>query len=261
MNYLEAILLGLLQGLTEFLPVSSSGHLVLAQSFLNIKQPGVTFEVMVHFGTLMSIIRVFRKDLCSLFRSFKSKMEERKFLVLLIIGSIPTGLMGILLQSFFIGIFDKPLIVGFMLLITGFIVLAISRVNINTKTIKNMNIWDAVVIGIFQGIAIIPGITRSGSTILGALCRGLNRDTAIRYSFLLALPAIAGATILELRNLLKFVESPEFFFPNVLAMLTAFFSGILAITVFINLLKRGKFHYIAYYCWFLGILTVLYSFS
>jgi undecaprenyl-diphosphatase len=255
------MMLGLLQGMTEFLPVSSSGHLVIAQYFLDIKQPGVTFEVMVHFGTLISIIWVFRKDLLSLFRGFVSKVEERKLLVLLVIGVIPTGLMGIILKSFFMEMFDKPFVVGFMLLITGFIVLAISRVNIKIKNIKNMSIWDALIIGIFQGIAIIPGITRSGSTILGALWRGLNRETAIRYSFLLALPAIAGATLLELRDLLKLGGRPELLLSNILAMLTAFISGILAITIFINLLKRGKFHYITYYCWILGILTVVFSFS
>lgn len=260
MNYVEAVMLGLLQGLTEFLPVSSSGHLVIAQHFLGIKQPGVTFEVMVHFGTLLSIIWVFRKDLLSLVRGFRSKMEERKLLTLLIMGIIPTGLMGIILKSFFVELYDKPFVVGLMLLVTGFIVLAISKVSIKYKDITKMSYGDALIIGFFQGIAIIPGISRSGSTIFGALLRGLNRETAVRYSFLLALPAIAGATVLELKELFEFGGGRELFAMNVAAMFTSFISGILAITVFINLLKRGKFYYIAYYCWGVGILTVLLSF-
>ena len=260
MNYLEAVALGLLQGLTEFLPVSSSGHLVIAQHFLGIRQPGVTFEVMVHFGTLLSIIWVFRKDLFSLLRGFYSKREERRLLIFLIIGVIPTGLMGLLLKPFFVMLYDKPFVVGIALLVTGFIVVAISKVGTKFRDITKMTYADALIVGIFQGIAIIPGISRSGSTILGALWRGLNRETAVRYSFLLALPAIAGATALELKELLEFGGGGEFLGANIAAMLTSFISGILAITVFIDLLKRGKFYYIAFYCWVIGLLTILLSF-
>ena len=122
-----------------------------------------------------------------------------------------------------------------------------------------MGISDALVIGIFQGIAIIPGISRSGSTILGALWRGLERETAVRYSFLLAIPAIAGAALIESQDILDNIGSITLAGPNILAMLTAFVSGIFAIRIFINLLKWGKFNYIAYYCWIMGTLTVLFS--
>lgn len=259
MHYLETAFLGLLQGLTEFLPVSSSGHLVIAQYFLGLKQPGVTFEVMVHFGTLLSIVWVFRQDLSALLGGFIAKKAERKLLTLLILGTIPAGVMGIGLKSFFTGLFDKPLTAGIMLLVTGFIVLAISRAHIKNKDISRMGSADALIIGVFQGIAIIPGISRSGSTILGALWRGLNRETAVKYSFLLAIPAIAGATLLEIKDLLKSGGHTALTGPNLFAMLVAFISGILALTLFINLLKRGKFHYIAYYCWIMGTLTVLFS--
>lgn len=259
MNYLEAVILGLLQGLTEFLPVSSSGHLVIAQYFFGIEQPGITLEVMVHLGTLLSIIWVFRADLIALVNGFIAQSEERRLLVLLIMGIIPTGFMGIIGKPFFTGIFDSPLMAGFMLLITGFIVLAISMININVKKIKDMGISDALVIGIFQGIAIIPGISRSGSTILGALWRGLERETAVRYSFLLAIPAIAGAALIESQDILDNIGSIALAGPNILAMLTAFVSGIFAIKIFVNLLNRGKFNYIAYYCWIMGTLTVLFS--
>jgi undecaprenyl-diphosphatase len=264
MDMLEAIFLGLLQGLTEFLPVSSSGHLVIAQHFLGIRQPGVTFEVMVHFGTLLSIICVFRQDIYNLSRSFWDGAEQKKFLALLVIGTIPTGFMGFVLGSFFEKTFERPFIAGFMLLLTGLIVIIIHSVKIKTKDIRSMTIWDAVIIGIFQGIAIIPGITRSGSTILGALWRGLNMETAVRYSFLMALPAILGATFYELYKLFGLEGATEFFPSTVsftlLAMLAAFLSGIFAITIFINLLKKGKFYYLAYYCWFIGILTLFYTF-
>jgi len=259
MNIIEALLLGLLQGLTEFLPVSSSGHLVIAQHFLGVKQPGVTFEVMVHFGTLLSIIWVFKKDLTALVRGFLYEAEQKRLFLFLIIGTIPTALMGFFLSSFFLQIFESPFLVGIMLLVSGVIVFSISGVQIKTKDIKKMTVWDAVTIGIFQGIAIIPGITRSGSTILGALWKGLNRETAVKYSFLLALPAIAGATFLEFLEWLKTGGSSEFLITNLLATIVAFISGVFAITVFIKLLERGKFYYLAYYCWIVGTLTVLYT--
>ena len=259
MGTLEAILLGLLQGLTEFLPVSSSGHLVIAQHFLGITLPGVTFEVMVHFGTLLSIIWVFRKDLYRLIAHF-SEMEEKKLLFSLIFATIPTGLMGLFFSSFFREIFDKPLFAGLMLLVTGFIVIAIQKINLGNRKIKEMSSWDAVLIGVFQGIAIVPGITRSGSTILGALWRGLKKEEAIRFSFLLALPAIAGASFLEILGLFKSGELVNGFLSyNFLGALTAFFSGIFAITVFIKLLMKEKFYYLAYYCWIAGILTLLFA--
>ncbi len=260
MGALEAILLGLLQGLTEFLPVSSSGHLVIAQHFLGIKLPGVTFEVMVHFGTLLSIVWVFRKDLYRLIMHFTDEMEEKKLLFLLIIGTIPTGLMGLFLSSFFREMFDKPFVAGLMLLVTGFIIIAIQKINVRNMNIKEMSPWDAVLIGVFQGIAIIPGISRSGSTILGALWRGLRKEEAVRFSFLLALPAIAGASFLEILDLPGSGELVNGFLSyNLLAALTAFFSGIFAITVFIKLLIKDKFYFLAYYCWIAGILTLLFA--
>lgn len=260
MGVSKAILLGLLQGLTEFLPVSSSGHLVIAQYFLGLTLPGVTFEVLVHFGTLLSVIWVFRKDLYYLITRFLYDAEQKKLLLLLIIGTIPTGLMGLFFSSFFLKIFDSPLFAGLMLLITGFIVIAIQKIKIKNREIKDMNPWDAVLIGVFQGIAIIPGISRSGSTIMGALWRGLKREVAIRYSFLLALPAIAGASFSEVLNLFESGGLGNGFLPHYfLAAFIAFLSGIFAINVFIKLLIRGKFYYIAYYCWLIGLLTIIFT--
>ena len=260
MNYWEAIVLGLLQGLTEFLPVSSSGHLVIVQYFLGIKQPGVTLEVMVHFGTLLSIVWVFRRDIWHLLTGLFSSAEEKKFALLIFWGLLPTGIMGVLWGSIFTSIFNRPLLVGLALLVTGFIILAISKVGVKSKGINNMKIQDALVIGLFQGIAIIPGITRSGSTILGALWRGLDRETAVRYSFLLALPVIAGATLFELKDFLRVTTDLEIIYPYLVATLVAFISGIFAITLFVKLLKEGRFYYMAYYCWCLGLLTIIGSY-
>ncbi len=259
MSYLEAALLGLLQGLTEFLPVSSSGHLVIAQHFLGVTQPGVTFEVLVHFGTLLSIVCVFWQDIYNLLRGFLHDEREKKLLILLLIGTIPAGVMGLLLGPFFKGLFDRPDLVGVTLLVTGLIVWIINNLKLEKREIKDMYALDALVIGIFQGIAIIPGISRSGSTILGSLLRGLDRETAIRYSFLLALPAIAGATFLEFWELLGSGERVEYLYPYLLATVVAFVSGIFAIRLFIGLLKRRRFFYFSYYCWLVGIVTIIFS--
>lgn len=257
MSYFEAVLLGLLQGLTEFLPVSSSGHLVIAQYFGGVKQPGVTFEVMLHFGTLLSIIWVFWSDISAIIFNFFLPLQ-RKFVFLILAGMVPTGLMGFFLGNFFRGLFEQPLVAGLMLLVTGTLVLYINKAGITprSKGISSMGYLDAIVIGFFQGLAIIPGISRSGSTIFGALFRDLNRETAVRYSFLLAIPAIAGAAFLELLELLESGGAEIYFSPYLVATLISFASGVFAIKTFIKFLAQGKFYYFAFYCWILGISTV-----
>lgn len=260
MGLAEAVFLGILQGLTEFLPVSSSGHLVLAQTYLGIKMPGVTFEVIVHCGTLLSIIWVFWRDVYNLVSGITKSVQQQKLFLLLVLGTVPAGLMGLSLAPFFKNIFDKPLIVGLMLLVTGIIVWLIARLEHNqgNRSLGEMGWKDAIIIGLFQGMAIIPGISRSGSTIFGALLRDLNRETAVRFSFLLALPAIAGATVLEFTEWLSAGGWPEHILVYLIGALFAFISGVLAIRTFIRLLGTGRFYYFAYYCWLAGAFTILY---
>ncbi len=260
MSLAEAVFLGLLQGLTEFLPVSSSGHLVIFQHLFGISQPGVTFEVLVHFGTMLSIITVFWGDLLALFKGLASSREQKKLFLLLLTGTIATGFVGIVLGSFFKGLFEQPVVIGFMLLVTGFIVYMIARMSKYTegKTVSQMSLMDGIITGIFQGAAIIPGISRSGSTILAALFRGVKRQTAIKYSFLLALPAIAGATFLEALEIIRMGEVPTYLSLYILSAVLAFLSGILAIKIFIRLLNEGKFHYFSCYCWLAGTFTIVY---
>lgn len=260
MGLAEAVFLGILQGLTEFLPVSSSGHLVLAQTFLGVKMPGATFEVILHAGTLLSIIWVFWNDIYKLISGFTKNEQQKKLFLLLVIGTIPAGLIGIIFSSFFKGLFERPVTVGFMLLLTGCIVWL---VNILGKkqggaSLEAMTWKDAIVIGLFQALAIIPGISRSGSTIFGALLNDLNRETAVRFSFLLALPAIAGATVIEVGAWLQTGAAPDGLIIYLSGAVFAFVAGVFAIRTFIRLLAGGKFHYFAYYCWFAGAFSILY---
>ncbi|RQD75409.1 MAG: undecaprenyl-diphosphate phosphatase [Candidatus Syntrophonatronum acetioxidans] len=262
MSLWEAVFLGIIQGLTEFLPVSSSGHLVITQYILGVKKPGVTFEVIVHFGTLLSVLWVFYYDIKRIVLAglwITSDLEARRMFYLLIIGCIPTGLMGLLLHSLFVGFFNSVLIVGFMLLLTGSLLWIINWKVPGKKKAGKMTFWDALFIGLFQGLAIIPGISRSGATISAALFKDLNRETAVRYSFILALPAILGASLMEFRKLILGVNESEFILYLVAGAVLAFLSGVLAIRTFIRFLHLNKLHYFAYYCWLTGSLVILWQ--
>jgi undecaprenyl-diphosphatase len=256
MGAVDGIILGIIQGFTEFLPVSSSGHLVIFQEILGVKEAGITFEVMVHFATVLSVIWVFGKDILRLLRKFAGSKRERHFLLMLILGAIPTGLMGLLLGEVFASLFDSSLLTGIMLLLTGAVLFTLSRLKPGRKDEGEVTAADALLIGIAQGIAIIPGISRSGMTITAALWRGMDEDTAVRFSFLLSIPVILGAALLEIRklNMTGFSGMPA---GLLLGMPAAFVSGIIAIRLFVNLLRKSKFHYFAYYCWLAGLFIVL----
>jgi undecaprenyl-diphosphatase len=256
MGNLEGIFLGILQGLTEFLPVSSSGHLVIAQDFLGVRQPGITFEIMVHFGTLLSVVWVFGGDILRILTRFLKHKQERHFALMLFLGIIPTGLMGFFFGDLFRWFYESTIITGFMLMITGAIVYTLCCLNPGQKGEQTMVARDALTISIAQGLAIVPGISRSGSTITTALWRGLDRETAIKYSFLVSIPVILGATLLEVLEM-RAVGFSGLSGGVVYGTIASFIAGVFAIKVFIRLLKAGKFHYFAYYCWFAGTATVV----
>jgi undecaprenyl-diphosphatase len=256
MGLLEGFLLGILQGLTEFLPVSSSGHLVIFQDFFGIRLPGITFEAMVHFGTLLSVFWVFGGDILRIVCCSPHKKTERRFLLMLMLGAVPTGLIGLLFRDFFKIFFESTLTVGFMLLLTGVILYSLQYLRPGVKDEATIKPGDALFIGFIQGLAIMPGISRSGSTIAAALWSGLDRETAVRFSFLVSVPVILGVTLLEIISLQE--TGFNRLTGGVLAgTLAAFVSGIFAIKVFVRLLQAGRFRYFAYYCWLAGGLTIV----
>jgi undecaprenyl-diphosphatase len=258
MNIFEAALLGLIQGLTEFLPVSSSGHLVLFQDLLGLNEPGVTLEVLLHFGTLLAVFFVFGKDFIALLQFYRDQYQ-RHFLFMLILGVVVTGLLGLLFGRYIELLFSSTLVVGFMLLITGLIIILIKIVPQGQKNISTMKPLDALLIGLLQAFAIIPGISRSGTTILTALWRGLDRDSAVRFSFMLSAPVILGATLVEAKDLFTTGLESAMLFNYLVGTLVAFISGIFAIKVFIRMLSGSKFHYFAYYCWAIGLIVIITS--
>ncbi|RKU31494.1 hypothetical protein C6495_12475 [Candidatus Poribacteria bacterium] len=273
MSFFEALLLGILQGLTEFLPVSSSGHLVLAQAFLGLKEPLVFFDVMLHVGTLAAVLVVYRGAIGNLISGGVSAIARRnvspelKFIWLILLGSIPTGVIAVLFKDTLEAAFDKVWLVSVMLIVTGGI-LQLPRLrregafpkrasgnNGGTSDAADtgMRWWHAPLIGIAQGCAITPGISRSGTTISVALLCGISAKTAAEYSFLLSIPAILGAVVLKMRDVVD-TAIPIHIIAG--GMLASFVVGYVALRLLLVMLNRGKFSVFSYYCVALGLASL-----
>jgi undecaprenyl-diphosphatase len=255
MTLVDTILLGILQGATEFLPVSSSGHLVLAQHLITgFSQPGILFDVLLHLGTLVAVIGYFWRDLYGLatclWRHDPAAATERRLLGLLIVGSVPTALIGLTFKDWFEQLFEAPALVSAMLLVTGTLLFIANRFRPGSRRERALTVTDAVLTGVVQGLAIIPGISRSGSTIATLLLRGISAETAARFSFLLSLPAVGGATLLSLRELdrLPTGELPLYLAGAGVALLV----GLLAIHLLLGVLRRRQLGWFAVYCWLAG---------
>lgn len=262
----DIALLAAIQGFTEFLPVSSSGHLVLGQHFLQVQAPGVALEVALHLGTLISVCIVFARDIkllllagLSFLRRERAHTPEvllyRRLVVMLMLASLPTAMIGILLQDVFAALFGAPRFIGFALIATGVILTVAGRIQ-GTNPLTAVTPAHAVIIGVAQGLAITPGISRSGLTISAGLLAGYNRDAATRFSFLLSIPAILGAAVLEVPSLWTVTLGFPLWWMAVGIGLAAL-TGVIAIVGLVQMLKRGKLSYFAYYVWVIGILTIL----
>lgn len=256
-------MLGALQGLTEFLPVSSSGHLVLMQSYMGIDEPVVFFDVLLHIGTLGAVLVFFNKEVAAICRDSVAALFRRKpigelphawMMLMILLGSVPAGVVGILFEDIFETLFASPFSVGCFLLGTGLLLYRTRGINLGIKTVGQMTKYDAVIIGLAQAMAITPGISRSGATIAVALFLGLERETAVKFSFLLSVPAIAGAMLLKSFSVTRMTVG----MPDYAAGLTsAFVIGLLSLIWFVSIVKRGKLDYFAYYCWGVGLLVIL----
>lgn len=275
MTLLEGAFLGLLQGLTEFLPVSSSGHLALFEHLFGLKEPNLFFNVMVHFGTLLAVILYFWKDIVRLvvdvlvgtiellqgnrWSDVTFKNPQLKLFILILVASIPTGLMGFYLKDFFEGLFSSMVAVGFAFWFTTLLVWITQFIPQGYKEENRVGWGTAFIIGIFQGIAITPGVSRSGATISTALFFGIDRALAARFSFLMSIPAILGATLLEVKDFVETGESAPFLGPAIIGTLVAAITGYLAIRFLIRVLVHGNFHRFAYYTLFIGGFTLILS--
>lgn len=274
MGYIEAIVLGLVQGLSEFLPISSSGHLALLQNLFEINEDKVIFfAVLLHIGTLVSIFVVYHKDIYALIKElfllFKDiftgkglRIKERpirKLGIMIIVSSIPTAIMGLLFSDYIDKIFGSLTVIAVCWIITGFILLFSEKLKNNKKEIEGMKYRNAIFIGICQGLAIMPGISRSGSTIVGSLVTGLKREFAVEFAFLISIPAILGSAILEFPKAIKAGIEPSTIGPMIVGFLVAAISGYFAITTMIKIVSKHKMRYFSYYVWIIGLGTFIYS--
>jgi len=267
MTPLEASLLGIVQGLTEFLPVSSSGHLVLGKKMLGVAtEMPVTFEVVVHLGTLLATLIVFwkpvREILIFLGRAVTGKAQGRlwadpsgRLLALIVLATIPAGAVGVLFEEQIEKMFDNALLVGIALCITGTVLFATRFARPRGEGIVNVSVGRGLIVGIAQAIAITPGISRSGATIAGGLMSGIDRETAARFSFLLSMPAIAGATVLKAPDIAEAGVTVGWL-PLAAGFVASFVVGLAALWLLLTFVRRGQLHWFAYYCWLVGVAAI-----
>jgi len=249
MTVLEAVISGIVQGLTEFLPVSSSGHLVLLHKIFGFKEPQLAFDIFLHIGTMVSVLAFFAKDI------FNILYKDRKTMLLILLACIPTFIIGILFKEGAEKLFGSSAIVGYMLIVTGLWLLAAHFVAVNRKGDRKVSWFDSIAIGIAQGIAVIPGISRSGATIGTGLMLGVEGSAAVKFSFLLSVPAILGASAVKFNNIgdaLTGTSTTPFIAGGAAALVT----GMLAIYLLLKAVKAAKLWAFGAYCICVGTITV-----
>ena len=263
METVDAIILGVIQGLTEFLPVSSSGHIELGKAVLGTdlgnKEENLLFTVLVHFATALSTIIVFRKDVMELLKgllSFKWN-EETQFISKIVLSMIPAVIVGLLFEEQLEKLFEGQIIlVGFMLIITGLLLFLAGRAK---RTEKGVSWKDALIIGVSQAVAMLPGISRSGATISTSVLLGNDRAKAARFSFLMVVPLIFGKIAKDMLDVVKgdTVIDNVSMTPLIAGFLAAFIVGLLACTWMISLVRKAKLHYFSYYCFAVGVFAII----
>ena len=286
MSVLESIFLGIVQGITEFLPVSSSGHLAILENIFHIETNGsMLFDIMLHLGTLVAVFIVYHKDIWSMIKealfmagdifsnlhtfilnkihktSLKYKKivhnSYRKFVVLILVSTVPTGLIGVLGKDIVEGAGETLLIPGICLLITGVLLLMAELKKEGNKTPKTVSYGNGLVIGAAQGLATLPGLSRSGTTIATCLFCGLDRKFAVKYSFILSIPAILGAAVLEIKDVVAEPIQASQIAVYAVGMVFAGVVGYICIKTMLIIVRKKKFHYFAYYCFAVGIVAIV----
>jgi len=275
MDIIQAIIIGIAQGLTEFLPVSSSAHLVFIPHILGTES-NLAFDTILHIGTLVAVVAYFWKDIIHMLRAFFASLMDlvhrkfreglkednyKKLAWLIIIGSIPAGLAGIFLKDFFEGLFNNIPIVGFFLLITGVLLYTsemVSRKETHKRDLNKLSIKDSLIIGVAQACSIAPGISRSGATISTGLFLGLERELAARFSFLLSIPAILGAALVQAKDISSVLDISTA--ATIAGFIAAAITGYLAIKIVLKLISERDLLIFAYYCWIVGALALILSY-
>ncbi|MGJ8673825.1 undecaprenyl-diphosphate phosphatase [Rubritalea sp.] len=269
MEIWKAVIVGIVQGLAEFLPISSSGHIVLAQYLLGIRevgashQPDLAFEIILHLGTLVSVLLFFRKSLWMLVQSLYTKdmVAERKKILFLALATVPAVIAALLFKDFFDAAPGNPILVSGLLIVTGLVLFVPRFVKSGSKEV---GVKGAVAMGVGQAFAILPGISRSGSTIAAGLVSGVKAEKAAEFSFLMSIPAIAGGFVLTMKDKIEHTGSVSEAFaacfntPYLAGALAAAIVGLLAIYLVMGAVKKGRLEYFSYYCFVAGITGMVY---
>ncbi len=252
MSKLEAFILGIIQGLTEFLPISSTGHLYLGRHLFGLDEAGLFLDTMLHMGTLLAVLVVYKNELLQILKNPFGKLS-----MLLVIGTIPAVIVGLCLSDLFDSISKTGVTIGWEFLFTGFILWVADGVKKGAKKMDSISYGDALFIGTFQAAAIFPAISRSGLTIAAGLFRKLDRETAAYFSFLLSIPAIAGGIVMQFGEMMSGHTEAVTFSSMLMATLSSAIFGYMAVVWMINFLKRKSLKVFAVYVWLLGF-TVLF---
>lgn len=273
-TYIKAIILGLVQGLAEFLPISSSGHLALLQHFFGVNgDSALLFTVLLHVGTLVSVFICYWSDIVGLARELVftvvdivkgrgpriSSNPERKLLFLILVATIPTGIIGIVFKDAFESLYTNIIAIGCGLIFTGIILKVADKMGNGKKQEMRTNYRNAIFTGIMQGIAIAPGISRSGSTLFGSLFTGLERSFAVRFAFLISIPSILGSLVLELPDAVKAGTAGMAMGPIIVGMIVAAVSGFVAIKWMIRIVTSKRLSGFSYYVWALGAFVIIWG--
>lgn len=263
---LKMILMGIIQGTSEFLPISSSGHLAVLERVLGFEEPGLFIAQMLHFGTFLSVLFVFRKDVLNLIKEFinliinivkrdNTKINgEQKTALYIILASIPTAIIGIVFKDTFESFYSNMRFISVMFLITA-VLLYFTDYFLGNKNIYDVNIFVPIGIGMVQGLAILPGISRSGSTIFAATSIDIKKSEAAKFSFLLSLPATFGAFIFGIRDMIKVGESASFSLPLLIGVIVSFVVGVISLKFLLNLINKNKLKYFSVYLLVIAIIT------
>ncbi|MDQ0229454.1 undecaprenyl-diphosphate phosphatase [Metabacillus malikii] len=252
MDWLQAFILGIIQGLTEFIPISSTGHLYLGRAFFGLEEAGLFLDTMLHIGTLIALVVFYKDIIISMLKKPFSRIT-----LLLVIGTIPAVIAGLLFNDFFEEISKTGVTIGWEFLITGLFLWFADTIKNGAKKMEDISIFDSFFIGSFQALAIFPAISRSGMTIVGALIRKMDKEAAAYFSFLLSIPAICGGVIFQLKDVMT-GNVPQISLASMLvATLASAFFGYLAVRFMISFIKKQSLKIFAVYVWILGIIILV----
>lgn len=264
---IKFIILGILQGFTEPLPISSSGHIILAQSFFGMEELGLSFPIIVNFGSLVAILYFYRESVKELIvgsfkylfvRGSSDDFHNFKYSILIVVATIPAAIIGFLLEDFIDEKLTSTLTVGISLLVTAFALYLINNIKGN-RIDKQVNIKDSIIIGLAQAIALIPGISRSGSTVVAGIGRKLDVDSALKLSFLMYIPVSLGSLIIGIKDIFEDQNLTNYIPHYALAFIFSAIATYFAVKLFYNIMKKGELMIFSVYCSIVGIIAIIFS--